>query len=269
MLHGVKDVFGFAMGATNGDIGEVTDVYFDDRRWILRYMVVATGRWLHGRKVLISPLSVSGISWDDGVIGLTITQQQVRASPGIDTDKPVSRQHEIAFCNHYGYPSYWEGPSPWSVGIYPLPWVGASPDAVPSLPPPAEGLARRQPFDCEHPAGDCHLRSSKQVTGYEVMATDGPVGTVADFVFDDGDWAIRHALVTIRRWLYGRQVLLPAESIVGVSSSEHEVHLDLTREAVEALPEYDRGLGELIDQQAAPDGGRARHAPHPSATERT
>ena len=88
MRHSVKSLFGFTMGATDGDLGEVTDVYFDDQRWTLRYMVVATGRWLHGRKVLISPLSVSGISWDDGVIDLSISQQQVRASPGIDTDRP-------------------------------------------------------------------------------------------------------------------------------------------------------------------------------------
>jgi uncharacterized protein YrrD len=251
MLYRVKGLFRFAMGATDGDIGEVTDVYFDDERWILRYMVVATGRWLLGRKVLISPMSVRGIAWDDGVIDLTISRQQVRESPGIDTDKPVSRQHEIAFYNHYGYPNYWEGSNPWGLGTYPLPWVGASPDAGLSSPRSAADLARRRRFDCEHPAGDCHLRSSNQVIGHEVMATDGPVGTIADFVFDDGDWAIRHAVVATRKWLQGRQVLLPPASIVGVSWPEHEVYVNVTREAVEAGFEDDPGLPAVPEQEAA------------------
>lgn len=269
MPHTVKSLFGFTMGATDGDIGEVTDVYFDDRRWTLRYMVVATGRWLHGRKVLISPLSVRGISWDDAVIDLTISQQQVRDSPGIDTDKPVSRQHEIAFYNHYGYPNYWEGSNPWGLGMYPLPWVGASPETVLSPPQSVDDVVRRGRFDCDHPAGDCHLRSSNQVIGYEVMATDGPVGTIADFVFDDRNWAIGHALVAIRRWLYGRQVLLSPASIVGVSWSEHEVYVDLTRAAVEALPEFDRGLPELAEQEMPPDDDDERLAADPMSKERT
>jgi len=238
MLHTVKGLFGFAMGATDGEIGEVTDVYFDDERWIIRYMVVATGRWLHGRKVLISPMSARGISWDDAVIDLTISQQQIRDSPGIDTDKPVSRQHEIAFYNHYGYPNYWEGSNPWGLGTYSFPWVGASPDAALTPPRSADDIARRRRLDCEHPSGDCHLRSSNRVIGHEVMATDGPVGTIEDFVFDDGNWAIQHAVVATRKWLYGRHVLLPPGWITGVSWLEHEVYVSVTREAIETSAEY-------------------------------
>jgi hypothetical protein len=59
---------------------------------------------------------------------------------------------------------------------------------------------------------DEHLVHSP-VIGHEVMATDGPVGTIEDFVFDDSNWAIRHAVVAARKWLYSRQVLLPAESM--------------------------------------------------------
>ena len=251
MLHTIKSLFGFTIGATDGSLGEITDIYFDDERWTIRYIVVATGRWLHGRKVLISPMSARGISWDDAAIDLTISQQQVRDSPGIDTDKPVSRQHEIAFYNHYGYPNYWEGSNPWGLGTYPLPWVGASPQAALSPPQSPDDVVRRRRFDCEHPTGDCHLRSSNQVIGYEVMATDGPAGTIEDFVFDEMSWAIRHAVVATRKWLHIRQVLLPRESIIGVSWSEHEVYVDVTREAVEASAEYDAGLPVVPEPEGA------------------
>jgi uncharacterized protein YrrD len=267
MSHTIKELFGFTIGATDGEIGDVTDVYFDDERWTIRYMVVATGRWLHGRKVLISPISVRGLSWDDAVMDVTLSRQQVRDSPSIDTDKPVSRQHETAYYNYYGYPNYWEGSNPWGLGMDPLPWVGASPDAAIFPPQSIDGTAgRHRQRDCERPTGDCHLRSSNQVIGYEVMATDGPVGTVEDFVFDDSNWAIRHAAVDTRKWLRGQHVLLRPESIIGVSWPEHEVYVNLTREAVETSPEYVRGLANSAEEEAAPDEAHRRARPKVTGT---
>src|ERR1700736_4811206 len=110
MLYDFEKLNGLPVEATDGEVGKVKDIYFDDHRWTLRYIVVETGSWLAGRKVLISPISVKGIDWEKNVAQVELTQQQVRASPNIDTDKPVSRQHERDFFNYYGYPYYWSGP---------------------------------------------------------------------------------------------------------------------------------------------------------------
>ena len=242
MLHTVKELHDFTVGATDGEIGEVKDVYFDDERWAIRYMVVETGGWLSGRKVLISPISVRDVTWDDEVINVSLSQQQVRESPSIDTDKPVSRQHEIDYYNYYGYPNYWDGADLWGLGVYPLPWVGASPDvAVSSRPSSDDSVTRQrqQRLDRERESVDSHLRSSKEVIGYEIMATDGPIGSVENFVFDDKSWAIVYIVVDTRKWLPGKHVLLAPEWIDSVSWSEHEVYVKVTRQAVETSPEYD------------------------------
>jgi hypothetical protein len=47
-----KDLLGFGIRATDGIIGTVDDLYFDDQDWTIRYCVVNTGSWLTGRKVL-------------------------------------------------------------------------------------------------------------------------------------------------------------------------------------------------------------------------
>lgn len=52
-VRNAKDLIGHAIHATDGDIGKVVDLYFDDERWAIRYLVVDTGGWLTGRKVLI------------------------------------------------------------------------------------------------------------------------------------------------------------------------------------------------------------------------
>jgi hypothetical protein len=63
VLRSSKDIEGCAIGANDGQIGYVTDLYFDDQAWIVRYLVVATGSWLAGRKVLISPVAIDRTQW--------------------------------------------------------------------------------------------------------------------------------------------------------------------------------------------------------------
>jgi len=242
MLHTVKELHDFSVGATDGGIGEIKDVYFDDERWVVRYVVVDTGRWLSGRKVLISPISVRDVDWDDGVVNVNLDQRQIRESPSIDTDKPVSRQHETHYYNYYGYPSYWEGANLWGLGAYPMPWIGAAGDVRQPSPHPSDHGATRERQRCverDAEAADSHLRSSNEVIGYEIMATDGPIGNVENLVFDEKSWAIRYFVVDTRKWLPGKHVLVSPEWIDSVSWAEHQVYVNVARRAIETSPEYD------------------------------
>ena len=58
MLRSMNDLEGYAIRATDGDIGHVKDFYFDDDAWVVRYLVVATGTWLSSRKVLLSTVAI-------------------------------------------------------------------------------------------------------------------------------------------------------------------------------------------------------------------
>jgi len=95
MLRTMKELQGYAIRATDGDLGHVKDVYFDDRQWVVRYLIVETGSWLASRKVLISPFAIDHPDWTGKVLPVSITKEQVKNSPDIDTDKPVSRQNEV------------------------------------------------------------------------------------------------------------------------------------------------------------------------------
>ncbi len=242
MLHNVNELHGLTIGASDGDIGEVKDVYFDDKCWVIRYLVTDTGGWLSGRKVLISPFSVGKVTWTDQVMHVNLSQQQVRDSPNIDTDKPVSRQHEADHSNYYGYPGYWRGAGLWGLGAYPMPWVGASADASLAISEPRDDTVtkeRQERVDRERESADSHLRSGKELIGYQIAATDGLVGRVENFVFDDESWAIRYVVVDTRQWWPGKHVLLSPALIERVSWSQQEVFVNVTRCAVERSPEYD------------------------------
>lgn len=58
MLRSLKDLQNYRIGATDGQVGHASDFYFDDRLWVIRYLVVDSGDWLSDRKVLIAPLAV-------------------------------------------------------------------------------------------------------------------------------------------------------------------------------------------------------------------
>lgn len=239
MLRDVKDLKGYALGATDGELGTVKDLYFDDQRWAIRYLVVEAGGWLSGRKVLISPSAVRSVDWDNDKIDVGLTQQQVKDSPSIDTDKPVSRQHEMSYYDYYGYPYYWEGTYLWGPLMYPMYSIGPSADSVPAV-------SRSDPVDAaeereertEGEASDLHLRSCNDVIGHEAMARDGPIGRVQSFLFDDESWAIRHLIVETGNWLPGKRVLLSPRQIQRISWPGREVYLDITRQEITTSPEY-------------------------------
>jgi PRC-barrel domain len=228
MLIGVKTLLGFTLAATDGAIGKVEACYFDDAHWTVRYLVVDTGGWLSGRKVLISPMSVRGIDLEGERVMVNLTRAQVQASPDIDTHRPVSRQHEISLLQHYGYPTYWYGPYAWGPVLLPTP-------------PPAtdvvmeEVAARAEQDNLE----DAHLQSTTDVRGYAIEARDGALGHVADFLIDDRSWSIRWLVVDTRNWLPGKHVLVTPEWVEDVAWTERAVRVGLSRAQIENAPEYD------------------------------
>jgi hypothetical protein len=89
MLWDASAINGYAIKASDGQVGTVKDLLFEDVSWVIRWLVVDTGNWLSGRKVLL-PLSTLGQP-DPALrhFPVKLTMQQVKDSPDIDTDRPV------------------------------------------------------------------------------------------------------------------------------------------------------------------------------------
>jgi hypothetical protein len=230
MLRSVDDLRGFAITATDGAIGEVEDFYFDDELWAVRYLVVNTGTWRESQQVLISPISVEKVDRATNQMFVALTMNQVKNSPDINTHQPVSRQHETAFAAYYGYPSYWGGPFLWGAAAYPA-GLGA--------PTAGETAAAAAAARAREASGDVHLRSTKEVTGYHLQATDGEIGHVEDFIVEDETWAVRYLVADTSNWLPAKKVLLTPRWVGRVSWNESKVFVDLTKGAIEQSPEYD------------------------------
>jgi len=232
MLRSMKDLYGFTIGATDGDIGKVKELYFDDVSYTVRYLVVDTGGWLSERKVLVSPVAFRAMDWEHKRITAELTRAQVEKSPEIETDMPVSRQHEAAYHGYFGYIPYWEGSYLW--GRSPYPDVGYGPALS------AADLERERRWDWQGTErDDPHLRSSRAVTDYHIQATDGDIGHVEDFIVDDHSWTIRYMVLDTANWWPGKKVLVAPDWIDRVSWAESKVYMRLKREQIKNSPEYD------------------------------
>jgi uncharacterized protein YrrD len=224
-LRRTKDLSQYTIAATDTDIGTVHDFYFDDRQWTIRYIVVGTGLILSGRKVLISPVALRHPAWSPLHIHARLTWKQIENSPSIDLHQPVSRQHEAEHHKHYGWPHYWEGARVW--GAWPTPTALAD---APWTELKTE--SREAPTDT-------HLRSAREVTGYHVHATDGEIGHLEDFLFDDETWEIRYAIIDTKNWWPGKKVLLRPQWIKRVSWADRAIYIDMSRETIQKSPEWE------------------------------
>jgi uncharacterized protein YrrD len=224
MQHSLGRMIGFAIRATDGDMGKVHEFYFDDATWTIRYMVVETGNWLSNRKVLISLFALGEPDWESRTFPVNLTCDQVRNSPDIDTQRPVYRQHEAKLHEYYQWPLYWGSGYGGTLGITPFPLLEIPISQEPSA-------SDRQ--------DDPHLRSTRQVTGYHIHATNGEIGHVEDFIVDDESWALCHLVVETGNWLVGKKVIIPPTWIKSVNWADASVYVDRMRESVKNSPDVD------------------------------
>jgi hypothetical protein len=161
--------------------------------------------------------------------------QQVKDSPDVDTDRPVSRQIEAHVYDHYGWDPYWGGSFlPMSNAmttpfVAPLYEAGSNPRDLARVDVPPNG-------------DDPHLGSIATVAGYHIHATDGEIGRVEDFLVDDAEWSIRYIIVDTRNWKHGESVLISSRSVRKIDWTNRLIHLDVDRQKVKGSPSYDPSI---------------------------
>lgn len=219
MLRNFKNLHGATLDASDGEIGEVRELYFDDQEWKVRYFLVTTGSWLTGREVLIAPWVVGGIDETHGTLAVHLTQEEVRNSPPVESDKPVSRQYEEVMYKYYGWDPYWS-------------FDGGMGFGIPNQVAPAVST----------PPITTHLRSSGELSGYKIHASDGELGKVEDFIIDDQSWTIRYLMIRPGNWPTQTHVLLSPEWIERVSYENAEVIVRLPSSLIKTAPHYDPSM---------------------------
>jgi uncharacterized protein YrrD len=223
MLRSIKQLHRKTLGTPDGDIGHVTDFYFNDQQWVVRYVIADTGSWLPGRLVLISPHAFGEFHEDSGRLLVNLTRQQIEDSPPIALHKPVSRQYEEEYHRYYGWPSYWVGGGKWGVGAFPS-----------SLPMRVQEASFGNNLQDED---NPHLRSTQALSGYHIQTREGTIGQLADFMMDDQSWSICHLVVETGHWFSRKEIVISPQDIESISCEESKLFVNVTKEAIREVPE--------------------------------
>ncbi len=224
MFRSINGLKGFVIATIDGEIGQCKDFLFDDRHWAIRYMVADTGKWLPGRKVLVSPIALGKPDWEARRFPVQLTRQEIEDSPPLDKDAPVSRQYESSWFDYYGWPYYWFGGGMWGATPYPTAlFLKRLQKAV------EKGLEPEE----------SHLRSVNEVTGYQILSKDGKVGHAEDFLVEEEAWVLRYIVINIHNGLPHRKVLVAPTWVTWVDWVSMQIRIELTTEAFRNMLEYD------------------------------
>jgi hypothetical protein len=241
MLFAVSGLIGCAVHASDGEVGAVKDFLIDDRTWTIRWMAVAAGEWLAGRRVVfihpsaIAPLALPArptlpmMSQGETLsLAVNLMRGQIEAGPHAHLDEPVTRDMEALLYDYYGWDPYWAA-SPFGAANQ----RNAESELV-------DGAARLQ-ADAQTPPleGADHLHGALAFKGYSVHATDGDIGHVENLIADDANWDIRYLVLATRNWWPGKIVQLSPHAVKGVDWFGKEVSVNVSRDQVRSAPPWD------------------------------
>jgi hypothetical protein len=228
MLWNASSIKGYVIKASDGLIGTVSDLRFQDSDWAINWLEIDKGTWLPGRAVLIPTSAVGQPDPETRQLVVNLTMGQIEDSPNPDTGLPYSTASEARLYEHYGLPtgrdrSLWE-----SADVA---------DNVKTLEAPAVSPAKRLGVT-DSEGHENHLHSMDAVIGNAVEATDGTIGHAEDFLIDTTTWQIRYLTVHTSDWWIGQKVLISPGSIFAIDRINAILHLNVTRQKVKDSPPY-------------------------------
>jgi len=108
VLRSIKDMLDYSILATDGEIGHVSDILLGDSDLKVRYLVIDTGGWLAGRKVLLSTSWLSSVAPNKKALVVNMDQKRIQEAPPYDPDVAIPREDETQLHDYYRYPYSWQ-----------------------------------------------------------------------------------------------------------------------------------------------------------------
>ena len=215
---------------SEGSVGVVRDLLFDDRSWVIQYIVVEANVPSGEQRVLLTPSVVEQADWRNRRLQIRLDRDQIIKAPKFDRTMPVSRRKLLEAER----------------------WAYRSPVVAKAV-SPASAAAANQSVSAEN---DAHLRSLREVRRYFVEATDGAVGRIADVILDDqagrpARWRLLNLIIDTGSWLVGRKRCVSPRWATAVCWEDQTVSLRLTRQQIMDAPDFNpqQPLGQRREEE--------------------
>lgn len=231
MLRKLQNLKGFTIHGKDDDLGKVEDFYFDQHRFVLRYIVVDTGSWLKNEQTLISTNAFKQVNYEQKEILVDLTSDELEEAPSLEKNRSVSKVMEEKIVKHFDWPIYWTSP------------LTSDGPAI-----QAGSIIRENLFNfddltdeekrAEEEEIESNLRSFNEVRGYHIQAEDKEFGHLEDLFVDEENWVIRYLLIDTRNILPGKDVLIAPEWLQNISWNQEKIFVSKTKKEIKNAPEY-------------------------------
>jgi sporulation protein YlmC with PRC-barrel domain len=215
MLMSLAELVGFSIQAKDGQIGKVSDFYFDEKEWIVRYLIDKTGSWFSRRLVVISPASIEKIDIEKKEIMTSLTRSQVENSPRIDLGKPLAQDEEQQVVNYYHWPDYKSLTKEW--------------------------MMQRDIAADKNSTGP-NLHSSQTVTGYHIITREEELGFVENMIVDEKTWMIRYLVIDANFGLESKKILIAPDWIDTINWHERDMSVNIATKKMGECPNFDLSM---------------------------
>lgn len=100
-LRGFKEIKGYGLHATDGDIGELDDLLIDSTNWLITHLVADSRKWWPGGQVVIDKGMVQEMSWPDRKIMVAMTRDEVKQAPPYDQNRALTASFQTEISDYY------------------------------------------------------------------------------------------------------------------------------------------------------------------------
>ena len=198
MFWNVSAIKGYDIAATDGDVGHVADILFDDVSWTVRWLIVHTGSWLNQRAVCLPVWALAQPDPEAHDLAVTLTRRQIENAPEVDEDARLSLEGEAVVSAYYRH-------------------LHSDPAAL----------------EPSH-----HLVSLRALKDATVEATDGEIGHVESLLVDARTWDITYLVVHTGQWWADKKVLILPGAVDRIDDIRSSIDLNVSREKVRGSPDY-------------------------------
>jgi hypothetical protein len=205
MYHSLATLRRTPIVTTDGLRRPIRNVLFDDRSWLIRFLIVDAGAFF-GKRLVVVPVTACDVpDWTQNSIAVNMNADQLLNCPDADSVRPVSRQQQIAWNRHFGWPE--NDPT----------WFSSSSRDIPGMEFPVGG------------EDDPHLRRALDLISYQIWGSGGPLGSLEGFFLKDASWHIEYLLVRAGGWEC-REKAVPTQCVASISWGQRRVVLDTAAE---------------------------------------
>ncbi len=201
MFWNASAIKGYHIAATDGEVGHVADILFDEGSWTVRWLIVHTGSWLNQRAVCLPVWALAQPDPEAHDLAVTLTRRQIESSPEIDDDARLSLEREAIISAYYA-------------------------------------TVLSCPVGIEPPH---HLVSLSVLKDATVETTDGEIGHVESLLVDTRTWTVKYLVVHTGQWWADKKVLLLPGTVDRIDDVRSSIDLNVSREKVRGSPDYVAG----------------------------